>query len=123
MPLNKTPAEDLANLREEYIRACRELAKRKRAMEKTQPVNPVIRVPPASDAGQFRSTHDFSAVKANHLSKHKYLEVETEPGYSTMVSVEALVTALHKNGIVAQEILEELKLFETQVAGKSSRQD
>ncbi len=92
-------------------------------MEKTQPVNPVIRVPPANDAGQFRSTHDFSAVKANHLSKHKYLEVETEPGYSTRVSVEALLTALHKNGIVAQEILEELKLFETQVAEKSSRQD
>ncbi len=78
-------------------------------MEKTQPVNPVIRVPPAIDAGQFRSTHDFSPVKANHLSKHKYLEVETEPGSSTRVSVEALLTALYKNGIVAQEILEELK--------------
>jgi len=121
--LNKTPAENLDSLRKEYTRACRELTKRRKAKEKTQPVNPIIGVPPASGAGQFRSIHDFSAVKADHLSKHKYLEVETEPGYSKIISIEALVKALHKNGIVAEEILEELKLFETDVAEKGSRHD
>jgi hypothetical protein len=97
--------------------------KRKRAMEKTQPVHPIIGVPPASDAGQFRSTHDLSAAKASHLTEHRYLEIETEPGHSKVVSIEALVSALHKNSIVAQEILEKLKLFETQVPEKSSRED
>ena len=92
-------------------------------MEKTQPANPIIRVPPASDAGQFRSTHDFSAVKADHLAEHRYLEIVTEPGYSKVVSIEALVRALHKNSIVAQEILEELKLLENEEAEKASRHD
>ena len=62
-------------------------------------------------------------VKTDDLSKHKYLEVETEPGYGKIISIEALLKALHKNDILAQEIFEELKLFEPDVAEKGSRHD
>jgi hypothetical protein len=121
--LNRIPAENLDSLRKEYTRASRELTRRRKVREKTQPVNPIIRVPSTSDAGQIRSTHDISAGKADNLSKHKYLEVETEPGYSKIISIEALVKALHKNDTVAQEIFEELKIFEPDVAEKGLRHD
>ena len=121
-----TPADnstDLDNLRKEYTRACRDLTKRKRAKEETRPANPIVGKQPASDAGQFHSNHDFSAAKASHLTEHRYLEIVTGPGYSKVVSIEALVRALHKNSIVAQEILEELKLLENEEAEKASRHD